>query len=390
MDRAIIHLNVADFAVAVERALDRRLIGRPVVIAPEGAARAAVYDMSEEAYRSGVRKGMLLIRAARLCRDARVLTPHPERYEQAMQALVKEILPYSPLIEAGEGDGHLFLDVTGTRRLFGPPEDVAWRLRRHVHASLGLTPSWSLAVNKLVAKAATRLVKPDGEYIVAPGEEKPFLAPLPLTLIPGIEHEDLIRLREFNLTRAGEVAVLRLEELQIPVGSRAMHLYEAVRGVDFSPVLPVGEKPPKVTADHEFGIDTNDAETLQAALYRLVERAGHELRRRRRAARRVAVILDYSDGMRCIRQAAARPATANDISLFPITCRAFELAWTRRVRVRHLRLVCDRLIFPPSQMALFGDDRKHAQKRDRLIGTIDAVRRRFGGNALQIGRTLAA
>jgi DNA polymerase-4 len=264
---------------------------------------------------------------------------------------------------------------------------VASRLRRHVHASLGLTPVWSLAVNKLVAKAATRLVKPDGEYVVPAGEEQPFLAPLPLSLIPGIEHEDLIRLREFNLTRAGEVAVLCLEELQIPVGSRAMHLYEAVRGVDPSPVLPVGEKPPKVTADHEFGIDTNDAEILRAALYGLVERAGRELRRRRRAARRVAVILDYSDGMRCIRQAASRPATANDISLFSIACRAFELAWARRVRVRHLRFVCDRLIFPPSQMALFGDDRKHDQKRDRLIDTIDAVRRRFGGEAIQTGRT---
>jgi DNA polymerase-4 len=387
MDRAIIHLNIADFAVAVERASDRRLADRPVVIAPEGAVRAAVYDMSEEAYRAGVRKGMLLLRAARLCRDARILSPHPDRYEQAMRALVEQTRPYSPLIEAGEGDGHLFIDITGTHRLFGSPMDVAWRLRRHVRSSLGLAPIWSLAANKLVAKVATRLVKPDGEYIVAAGEEEPFLAPLPLALIPGIEREDLIRLQEFNLTRVGEVAALRLEELQVPVGNRAMLLYEAVRGVDPSPVLPIGEKPPKVTANHEFGIDVNDAETLRAALYRLVEEAGAELRRRRRSARRVTVILDHSDGIRCSRQAAVRPATANDITLFPIACRAFDRAWIRRVRVRHLRLICDRLVFPPAQMALFGDERRHLEKRDRLVGAIDAVRRRFGGDAIQTGRT---
>jgi len=390
MDRSIIHLNVADFAVAVERAVDRRLAGRPVVIAPQGAARAAVYDMSEEAYRVGVRKGMALARAARLCRDACILPPHPERYEQAMRALLQRALPYSPRIEAGDIDGHLFIDATGTGRLFGSPMDVAWRLRREIRSSLCLAPIWSVAPNKLVAKVATRLVKPEGEYIVAAGEEQAFLAPLGLEVLPGIEREDLIRLREFNLTRTHEVAALRLEELQVPFGSRAMFLYETVRGIDPSPVLAVGEKPLSVAAGHTFATDTNDAGALLAALYRLIEQAGRELRRRRRAAQRVAVVLDHSDGVRRIRSTTARPATANDITLFETARRVLFLAWARRVRVRHLRLVCDRLVFPPAQLALLGDDRRRIEKRDRLIGTLDAVRRRFGGEALQVGRTLAA
>ena len=103
-ERSIIHLNVADFAVAVERAVDCRLKDRPVIIAPEGAARAAVYDMSEEAYLNGIRKGMALRRAVRLCKNVRILPPHPDRYEHAMRALLKQTLPYSPLIETGEAD----------------------------------------------------------------------------------------------------------------------------------------------------------------------------------------------------------------------------------------------------------------------------------------------
>ena len=94
MERSIIHLNIADFAVAVERAVDGRLRGRPVIIAPEGAARAAVYDMSQEAYLSGIRKGMALRRATRLCKDAQILPPHPDRYEHTMCALLKQTLPY--------------------------------------------------------------------------------------------------------------------------------------------------------------------------------------------------------------------------------------------------------------------------------------------------------
>ncbi len=389
-NRSIIHLNVADFAVAVERAVDRRLHERPVIIAPEGAVRAAVYDMSNEAYMAGIRKGMALQRAVRLCKDIRILPPHPHRYEQAMRDVLARALPYSPLIETGEDDGHLFMDATGTGLLFGPARDVAWRLRQQIKTDLGLDPIWSVAPNKLVAKVATRLVKPDGEYVVAAGEEKSLLAPLPVRLVPGIESDDLLRLREFNLTQVFQVAALSLEQLEVPFAARARLLYEAVRGIDPSPVLPVGQKPPQVTADHEFGTDTNDVHTLESVLYRLVEQAGARLRNRRRTARRIAIVLDYSDGMRRARQVAARPATANDLTLFGLARRALQLAWMRRVRIRHLRLVCDRLVFPPAQLELFAADQRADQKRSGLISAIDTVRQRFGHESIRFGRTLAA
>jgi DNA polymerase-4 len=390
MERSIIHLNIADFAVAVERAVDCRLRDRPVIIAPEGAARAAVYDMSQEAYLGGIRKGMALRRATRLCKDAHILAPHPDRYEHTMCALLKQTLPYSPLIESGETDGHLFVDVTGSARLFGPPVDVAWRLRRQVKKDLGLDPIWSVAPSKLVAKVATRLVKPDGEYIVGVGEEEALLAPLPIGLVPGIERNDLLRLQEFNLSRVFHLTALSLAQLQIPFGARARFLYEAARGIDPSPVLPVGQKPPKIIVDHEFGNDTNDKFTLESALYSLVEQAGDRLRRRRRAARQVAIILDYSDGMRCARQLAAKPATANDLTLFELARRTLRLAWTRRIRIRHVRLICDRLTFPPAQLELFAAEQKQTEHRDNLISAIDRIRQRFGQDAVQVGRTMAA
>ena len=390
MDRSIIHLNVADFAVAVERVVDRRLKDRPVIVAPRGAARATVYDMSEEAYEAGVRKGISLGRATRLCRDASILAPHPDRYERAMETLLKQALPYSPLIEPGEGDGHLFVDVTGTSRLFGPPVDVAWRLRKQARGDLGLNPIWSVAPNKLVAKVATRLVKPSGEYIVGAGEEAMFLAPLPLSLVPGIERSDLLRLREFNLTQVNQVAAMRLEDLQVPFPSRARFLYETVRGIDSSPVLPVGQNQPRVSVHHEFGDDTNDSRELERALYELVERLGKELRKRRLTARRIRIILDYSDGMRRVRQAIVKPPSANDLTLFDLAGRTLFAAWTRRVRIRHMRLTGDRLIFPPAQQELFASDRKENEKQDHLVAVIDRVRDRFGHNAIRMGRTLAA
>ncbi len=390
MDRHVIHINVADFAVAVERAVDRRLRGRPVIVAPEGVPRAVVYDMSEEAYQAGVRKGMALRRAVRLCADARILPPHPTRYEQVMGALVRQALPYSPLIEPGEADGHLFVDVTGTSRLFGPPADVAWRLRRQARAELSLEPVWAVASNKLVAKVATRLVKPDGESVVTNGDEALFLAPVPLHLVPGIERRDLVRLGDFNFRRAGQVAALGLEALQVPFGRRGLDLYETVRGIDRSPVRSAGQRAPQVVMDHTFDEDAQGGPTLEGRLYALVEKAGQALRRQCLAARRVVVVLDFSDGRRCARQRALRPASANDMVLFEAARSALYLAWQRRVRIRHLRLVCDRLIFPSAQRELFPAETAVDRRRARLVSALDGIRCRFGPGAIQVGRTLAA
>jgi len=390
MDRAVIHLNVADFAVAVERVVDSRLKNRPVIIAPEGAARSAVYDMSNEAFLAGVRKGMALRQALRICKDAFVLPPHQDRYERAMKAFFKHTLPYSPLIETGEGDGHIFMDVTASRRLFGPPMDVAWRLRNKIRKDLGLDPIWSVAPNKLVAKVATRLVKPTGEYIVAAGEEENFLATLPVYFITHIEKDDLLRLSEFDFTKVSQVVSLSMKQLQVLFGNRSRFLYETVRGIDFSPVLPAEKSVPRILLDHEFGDDTNDIAKVESVLYRLVEKSGKQLRHRHLAARCLVLVIDYSDGLRCIRQKKADPATANDMALFDLAREVLGLAWFRRVRIRHMRLICDRLIFPPAhQLEIFPQSFEKNRRRISLMESIDSIRSRFGNHAIRVGRTIA-
>jgi DNA polymerase IV len=390
MERAVIHINVADFAVAVERVVDPRLRGRPVIVAVPGAARAAVYDMSEEAYRCGVRKGMSADAAGRRCPDAVRIPPRPERYEQAMGSLLKAAAGFTPRVEAGEVDGHLFMDVTGCSRLFGPPMDIAWKLRKGADRDLGLRPIWSVAPNKLVAKVATRLVKPDGEYIVGAGEETAFLAPVPLALLPGLEPSDLERCRSYHLTRAGELARWDLGHLTTAFGRRGQLFHDTVRGIDPAPVRRAGEPPPIAEAAAELADDTNDRRTLAALLARLTETVGWDLRRRRLAARRVAVFIDHADGVRQVRQRALTPATADDRSLLDGAASAFALAGRRRVRIRRVRVVCDRLIFPPAQYALFSDDRSRGERRERLTRTVDRIRERFGPSAIRTGRTLAA
>ena len=387
MERSIIHLNIADFAVAVERLIDSSLKDYPLIIAPKGNARAVVYDMSEEAFQAGIRKGMSLRKASRICKDSRVLPPHFDRYEQAMRDLIKQTLPYSPFVESGEGDGHIFIDITGTNRLFGPPVDVAWQLNKKIKQDLSLNPIWSVAPNKLVAKVATRLVKPFGEYIVGAGEEEDFLKPLHVGLIPGIEKADLTRLREFNFTLVSEVLAMTLEHLKISFGKRALFIHDTIRGVDPSPVLSVTKTKPKLQADHEFAEDTNDMEVLKSALYILIEKICTPLRKKRKAAEKIKIEIDYSDGLRNTAQMKINPASANELTLYANLVKLLNRAIKRRVRIRHIRLICTSYIFPQIQMELF---EPFSKKKENIIKTIDKIRSKFGYDAVKPGITKLA
>ncbi len=115
--RAIIHLNIADFAVAVERIEDSSLQDKPLIVAPLQASRGLVFDMSEEAYSDGVRKGMPIKQAVRRCKKAVLLAPRPQLYQKAMGAFFKELQGYSPLIESGQTDGHLDIWMVGISQL---------------------------------------------------------------------------------------------------------------------------------------------------------------------------------------------------------------------------------------------------------------------------------
>ena len=384
MERKVIHLNIADFSVAVERLIDSSLRSRPLIIAPQ-ASRSVVYDMSEEAYQDGVRKGMLLCTARNRCRGAVVLPPQQERYRKMLLECFNRARHFTPLVECSNGNGHLYLDVTGTHRLFGPPPDIGWRLRKILLQDLGLDPIWSVAPNKLTAKVASRLVKPVGEYIVAAGEEETFLAPLPVALLPGIAPADLYRLRGLHISKAHQVAALSVEDLSIICGNRARALYQAVRGIDQTPVLPPTPNAAGGSLTHTFSPDTNQVAIVRAALATLTSQAGYNLRRRQLACRRVGVQLLYTDGVKVIRQAVTKCPAADDAALEQLALTALYRAWHRRVRLRQLALSCSQNCRPAQQLSLFDKVSHKKQKNKKISDACDVIYQRYGAGAVKRG-----
>ncbi|MFW5930749.1 MAG: DNA polymerase Y family protein [Desulfosalsimonas sp.] len=387
--RAIVHINVADFAASVEQRADPRLKRRPLIVAPYTGARAPVYDMSEEAYQAGVRKAMPVFRARRMCRDAVVVPPSPELYDRAMKALFREVSEFSPLAESGDADGHFFADVTGTGRLFGPPHDAARRMYLRIRECFGLRPVWSVAANKLVSKVATRVVKPVGECVVGQGEEPAFLSPLRVSLLPGITAADTGRLRDFNLERVGQVAALSFEDLETIFGRRAGFIHDSVRGIDTSRVLPARQKPRKISAFCRFSSGIAAADAAERQICGIAEKLGAELRSRGRAAGSLVIAAEYADGLHCFRRMSLEPPSADDITLFE-TCRALlKKAWLRRVRLNSVCVSCPNPVAPQVQMELFSQNVKIREKRNALAYAADRIRERFGNNAVFMAGTFA-
>lgn len=385
--RSIIHLNIADFAAAVEINLMPSLKGYPLVIAPR-APRAVVYDMSDQAYREGIRKGMPLARARRINKNIRILPPRFNRYEQVMKGIYKESLVYTPAIESGLGDGHFFLDVTGTSRLFGPSVDVAFRLKKQIQKKFYLDPIWSVATNKLVAKVASRIVKPAGEYIVGPGEEDAFLEALPIGLLPGLSKEEIAKCYAFNLFLISHIRPLTLAQLSVPFDRRAIHIHRIVRGIDTAQVSGIAGKEVPIRVDHEFVDDTNDVGQLRAALYLLAETLCRSLRHQNRVSKQVSLTLSYSDGGHKSVSVKLTTPTANEMRLFTHVKDLLFRAWTRRIRIRHLCLTSTNRVQPQIQATLFALPVKE-ENQGKILKTLDKIRAKFGVDAIRTGLTLA-
>ncbi|MBA3444518.1 MAG: hypothetical protein H0T58_06660 [Gemmatimonadales bacterium] len=153
--RSVLFVDPPAFCTSLEGLAAPALRTRPLAVAPPGADRATILALSAEARLAGLKQGMPVRTAQRLCPDLIVLPPNPRLYARASRALHEILRIYAPTIEP-QGYGHAFLDLTGTGRLFGPPQDVATRLRHEISERLGLSVSVGIATNKLVSQAAIK------------------------------------------------------------------------------------------------------------------------------------------------------------------------------------------------------------------------------------------
>jgi len=380
MERRIVCLEIPDFYAGLEELRSPELRRVPLALAGPGP-RALIQGVNRLAREEGLREGMVLSRAQRSCRKLRVLPPDPPFYGEQHGKNLDELGRYSPLVE-GTVPGRYFVDLTGTRRLWGPSPDAAVTLERRLEMQRGLKARVGLASSKLVSRVAAGCVIAGDLGCVFPGGEVSFLDPLPVGALPGVGVQTTSRLAAFNIQRIGQLAALSVRDLTAVFGTMGVRLSQLARGVDPTPVLPF-QRIPKLEFSRRMDRDEIERERLEAVLFQLVEDAGWVLRSRNRRPGKVALEVRYADGATARRQHSLAPLGRQvDRQWFRILRPTLSRLLERRVAVRRMRLELWELVMPLRQMELFPWEEVPVGESPRLQEALDRVRRRFGRQAV--------
>jgi DNA polymerase-4 len=380
--RTILHVDLDAFFAAVEQRDDPDLRGKPVIVGGVPPGRGVVSAASYEARAFGVHSAMSVTEAYRRCPDGVFLPVDGRRYQQASRDVMAILRRFTPQVETISID-EAFMDVTGSRPLFGEGTEIAAAIKSAIRDDVGLTASVGVASTKLVAKIASDLRKPDGLVVVAPGDEATFLAPLPISRLWGVGEKTAVALAEYGVRTIGDLAALPPDLLVRRFGKHGGSLATRALGMDDD---PVHEGDPARSVGHEttFDRDSSDPEVIERTLLALSDGVAGRLRSAGVRASTIAVKIRDSSFRTITRQ---RTLTEPTDLTEPIYRAALELARpeVRGIRVRLLGVTASNL-GEREQLALFVDD----PKRRKAIEAADAVRRRYGSRAVTRGRLVGS
>ena len=378
------HIDLDAFFVSVEVVLNPELKGKPVVVGGRPDARGVISAASYEARAYGLHSAMPLKTASRLCPQAIFIEGNFQRYREASKKFMAILADFSPFVEPMSLD-EAFLDVTGFESLHGTIRKMAISIKQQVMNEQGLCASIGIAPCKVIAKVASDYSKPDGLIEVKHGEERDFLAPLPVGKLPGVGKQAQKRLKELGVITIGQLASIPLKTLSGHFGITGTTMHNAANGIDNRKVEPPGTAK-SISRETTFKEDTNNIEFLKSTLRYLGEKVGADLRRRERRAKCVTLKIRFSDFTTSTRsQTLRQPFDSNDI-IFSTGARLLEKAvQTGKKPVRLLGIGISGIIEPGGQMSMLDTNGKRIVQLNK---TIDDIRDKYGFSSIQTGRTL--
>jgi len=382
MTRAVLHVDMDAFYASVEQHDDPRLAGQPLIVGWDGA-RGVVAAASYEVRRYGVHSAMPMRTALRLCPQAICVRPRMGRYQEVSRTVFGVFREVTPLVQGLSLD-EAFLDVTASQHLPGGAVGIARGIKHLITERTGLTASVGVAPNKLVAKIASDLMKPDGLTVVEPERVHAVLDPLSVRRLPGLGRKTGAKVEAAGIRTLGELRSAPDAVLWPLFGRYSAWMRERASGVDERPVLPELEEK-SLSAEDTFEHDLGDPRTLHRQLARLADLAASRLRARGLMAGCIGVKIRRSDFVTFTRQRAVTPPTCEARAVAGVAAELLArwLGANRGAKLRLLGVVLTELT-PASQLGLFEESRRAG----RLDAALDEARARFGSRALRRGNTI--
>ncbi|HXI80196.1 MAG TPA: DNA polymerase IV [Verrucomicrobiae bacterium] len=384
--RTILHVDLDAFFAAVEQRDRPELRGKPVIVGGGGPNdRGVVSTASYEARAFGVHSAMPLRQAGRLCPHGIFVPVDGAKYLAVSRDVMAVLRRFTPLVEPISID-EAFLDVTGSRGLFGDGEAIGRQIKDAIRREVELTISVGVATTKLVAKIASDLRKPDGLVVVEPGTEAEFLAPLSISRLWGVGAKSAAALREYGVRTIGDLAALPDDLLVRRFGKYGAAIGERARGRDADPVG--GRDPAKsIGHEHTFDVDTSDREVIERTLLGMSEGVAGRLRDSGVRASTITVKIRDTT-FRTITRQRTLPAPTDLTE--PIFRTALDLARpeVRGVRIRLLGVTASGL-GEPDQAVLFAAEADEPRRR-KVVEAADEVRHKYGERAITRARLVGS
>jgi DNA polymerase IV len=381
--RAVLHVDMDAFYASVEMRDDPTLAGKPLIVGGT-AGRGVVAAASYEVRKYGVHSAMPMSTALRLCPHAVCVRPRMQRYKEVSDQVFAVFHEVTPLVQGLSLD-EAFLDVTQSQDLFGDSVAIARRIKGRIRAVTGLTASVGVATNKLVAKIASDLAKPDGLTIVPEERIREIFDPLSVRRLPGLGRMTGAKVEAAGIQTLGQLRIAPDSVLRPLFGRYTPRVRERAAGIDDRPVVPDHDEK-SLSAEDTFEHDIGDPRVLQAELTRLTGLACERLRRKQLVAGCIGVKIRRGDFVTFTRQRAVAPPTHDGRTIANVA-RELLARWLADGAGAKLRLLGVVLtdLSPASQLGLFEDTPPHTT---RLDAALDEARARFGSGALRRGNTI--
>ena len=377
--RYIAHLDLDSFFVSVEVINNPNLKGKAIIVGGS-KDRGVVSTCSYEARAFGVHSAMPMKKAMELCPHATIVQGTRGEYSRFSRWVTEIIASKAPLFEKASID-EFFVDLTGMDKYFDP---YKWTiaLREEIIEKTQLPISFGLATNKMIAKIATDLAKPNGYLFVQPGNEQAFLAPLPVNKFSGVGEQTNKSLKAMGINLIGDLLKFTPLELDKKLGKWGIELHKKAQGINISEVHNYHEAK-SISTENTFLENSSENTFLLKELVRMTEKIAFELRQEEKLCGCIAVKIRYPNFETTSKQSTIQ-YTFSDDELISAAIKLFNELYKKGKPIRLLGVRLSELTSHALQGSLFDNP----QKKKDLYKAIDDVKNKYGRSALQKARTV--
>jgi DNA polymerase IV len=383
MSRIIVCVDMDAFFASVEQKDNPTLRDKPIAVTGAGE-RTVITTASYEARAFGVKTGMTVYEARRLCPHIILVTGNNKRYAEICTLLEEICFRFTPDLEIYSID-EVFLDITGSHALFGGPEKVAHSIKATVKEELGISCTVGIGPNVLVAKLASDMAKPDGLLWIEENKVESVFKNLPVKKLWGIGSHTEEKLKAMHITTCGQLAEESLPLLTRKFGVLGERLKEMGRGVLDRPLEITARDPKSIGHSTTLPRDIWKREELLSCLLRLSERVGRRARKFQFEGRRITLTVRYDDFKTFTKQTTLQAPTNDTGTIYRSAVAVLDSIELRR-NVRLLGISLSQLQKEGGQMGLF--EERNRDKKASVNKAMDTLNDKFGENTVTFALTV--